>query len=237
MSDGSSQLPPAGNIHADTKAAGWSRDQRRCAGHAHLGVCREGQARTSPGELLSFTFSALLAVLFGPRVDVLFVESRRCRWGLIAIRHEVAARHALRLQIPDSQVDVARQMGFMTNRVALRVAFALENLFLQAAWKVSTVTHGFIGTFMRAASRVTASPFCRTAPMPNSCAAAAECHDCSIVGPRRSQGLRLRTALRLLPRPRRLLRPRHCSVLSGHRLLMIGNGPERPASRDGSRSG
>jgi glycosyltransferase involved in cell wall biosynthesis len=38
-------------------------------------------------------------------------------------------------------------MGFMNNRVFLSLALALENLFLLQAWRVSTVTHGFVRHF------------------------------------------------------------------------------------------
>jgi glycosyltransferase involved in cell wall biosynthesis len=49
--------------------------------------------------------------------------------------------------VPDLQVSVAEQMGFLRNRTLLRIAKALEDFFLRESWTVSTVTHGFIDHF------------------------------------------------------------------------------------------
>ncbi len=95
----------------------------------------------------SFTFTALIAVLFGPRPDVLFVESQPLSLGLVAVMMKWLRGARYIYNVPDLQVDVARQLGFMRNGSVLRFAFGLENFFLRNSWKVSTVTHGFIDHF------------------------------------------------------------------------------------------
>jgi glycosyltransferase involved in cell wall biosynthesis len=49
--------------------------------------------------------------------------------------------------VPDLQVDVARQLGFLHGPM-LDLAFRFENLLLKSAWKVSTVTHAFVEHFV-----------------------------------------------------------------------------------------
>ncbi len=95
----------------------------------------------------SFTCTALLATLTGPRPDVLFVESQPLSLGFIAILMKWLRGVPYIYNVPDLQIDVAQQLGFMRNRHLLRVAAALENLFLRHSWKVSTVTHHFIEHF------------------------------------------------------------------------------------------
>jgi putative colanic acid biosynthesis glycosyltransferase WcaI len=96
---------------------------------------------------LSFTFTALLAALTGPRPDVMFVESQPLSLGLIAILMRYLRGVPYVYNVPDLQVDVAQQLGFMRNRAILRLALALENFFLRQSWKISTVTHRFIEHF------------------------------------------------------------------------------------------
>ena len=96
---------------------------------------------------LSFTFTALITALTGPRPDLMFVESQPLSLGLVAVLMKWLRKVPYIYNVPDLQVDVARQMGFMKNRYFLRVAFQLENLFLRQSWKVSTVTHRFIEHF------------------------------------------------------------------------------------------
>jgi len=95
----------------------------------------------------SFTLSALIAALTGPRPDVMFVESQPLSLGVIAVLMKWLRKVPYVYNVPDLQVDVARQMGFMKSRGALRLAFLLENFFLRQSWKVSTVTHKFIEHF------------------------------------------------------------------------------------------
>jgi glycosyltransferase involved in cell wall biosynthesis len=96
---------------------------------------------------LSFTCTALLAAMTGPRPDVMFVESQPLSLGLIAILMKWLRGVPYIYNVPDLQIDVAQQLGFMHNRSFLRFAAALENLFLHQSWKISTVTHRFIEHF------------------------------------------------------------------------------------------
>jgi colanic acid biosynthesis glycosyl transferase WcaI len=92
---------------------------------------------------LSFTCTALAATLTGPRPDMLLVESQPLSLGFIAVLMKWLRGVPYIYNVPDLQVDVAKQLGFMRNAGVLRLAEALENLFLRQSWKVSTVTHRF----------------------------------------------------------------------------------------------
>ena len=96
---------------------------------------------------LSFTFTALFAVLFGPRPDVLFVESQPLSLGIIGILMKWVRGVPYVYNVPDLQVDVARQLGFIKSEAFLRLASRLEELFMKQSWKVSTVTHRFMEHF------------------------------------------------------------------------------------------
>jgi len=95
----------------------------------------------------SFTFSALLSALTGPRPDVLFLESQPLSLGVVGLLMKYLRGVPYVYNVPDLQVQVAKQLGFMRNRLFLRLALGLENLFLRQSWKVSTVTHNFIDHF------------------------------------------------------------------------------------------
>jgi putative colanic acid biosynthesis glycosyltransferase WcaI len=96
---------------------------------------------------LSFTCTALAAILTERRPDVMFVESQPLSLGLVALVMKWLRGVPYIYNVPDLQVDVARQLGFMRSGFVLRLALALENLFLRGSWKVSTVTHRFIEHF------------------------------------------------------------------------------------------
>jgi len=96
---------------------------------------------------LSFTLTALIAALTGSRPDLMLVESQPLSLGFVALLMKFLRKVPYIYNVPDLQVDVARQMGFMRNRYFLRLAFQLENLFLRKSWKVSTVTHLFVQHF------------------------------------------------------------------------------------------
>lgn len=93
---------------------------------------------------LSFTFTALLAALLGPRPNLLFVESQPISLGLVALAMKWLRGVPYIYNVPDLQIDSARQLDFMGNNCLLRLAWTLENFFLCQSWKVSTVTHRFI---------------------------------------------------------------------------------------------
>jgi colanic acid biosynthesis glycosyl transferase WcaI len=96
---------------------------------------------------LSFTLSSLLGGLFGPRPDLLFVESQPLSLGVNALLMKWLRGVPYIYNVPDLQIDVARQLGFMSSEIVLWLATKLENLCLRESWKVSTVTHGFIEHF------------------------------------------------------------------------------------------
>jgi glycosyltransferase involved in cell wall biosynthesis len=96
---------------------------------------------------LSFTCTALLATLTGPRPDVMFVESQPLSLGLIAILMKWLRGVPYIYNVPDLQIDVAQQLGFMHNKGLLRLAAALETFFLHHSWKIATVTRRFIEHF------------------------------------------------------------------------------------------
>src|SRR4029078_13551205 len=83
----------------------------------------------------SFTFTALLSTMTGPRPDVLFVESQPLSLGLVAVLMKWLRGVRYVYNVPDLQVDVARQLGFMSNGTMLSIAFGLENFFLRNSWK------------------------------------------------------------------------------------------------------
>src|SRR5262245_17061195 len=106
-------------------------------------------ARIRLANYLSFTFTALIAALTGPRPDVMFVESQPLSLGVVAVLMKWLRKVPYVYNVPDLQIDVARQMGFMKNPRLLGLALRLENLFLCQAWKVATVTNNFIEHFQQ----------------------------------------------------------------------------------------
>lgn len=104
-------------------------------------------AKARLANYLSFTLTASFAALTGPRPSVLFVESQPLSLGLCALMMKWLRGVPYIYNVPDLQIDVARQLGFMQNPWLLRLAQRLENLCLRHAWKVATVTHHFIAHF------------------------------------------------------------------------------------------
>lgn len=109
----------------------------------------------------SFAMSALALVLFGKRPDVLFVEAQPLPLGIVALLMKYFRGVPYIYNVPDLQVDVAKELGFIHHPFLLRMAAGLETLLLKQAWSVSTVTHGFIEHFRSrgvAAERITFLP-------------------------------------------------------------------------------
>ncbi len=96
---------------------------------------------------LSFTATALFAVLFGRRPDLLFVESQPLSLGVVPIAMKWLRGVPYIYNVPDLQVDGAEQLGFISHGGFLKAALGLENFFVRQAWKVSTVTERFITHF------------------------------------------------------------------------------------------
>jgi glycosyltransferase involved in cell wall biosynthesis len=97
----------------------------------------------------SFTATALLAALARPKPDRIFVESQPLSLGLVAVLMKWLRGVPYIYNVPDLQVDVARELGFLRNETVLSLMTRLENLFLRHSWKVSTVTDGFVEHFER----------------------------------------------------------------------------------------
>lgn len=98
---------------------------------------------------LSFSVTGFLAALTGPRPDVIFVEAQPLTLGLAALLIKWLRRVPYIYNVPDLQVEVARQLGFVRRRWPLRLAAALERTVARRSWKVSTVTRQFIEHFVR----------------------------------------------------------------------------------------
>jgi putative colanic acid biosynthesis glycosyltransferase WcaI len=105
-------------------------------------------ARVRLANYLSFTASALVES-FRHKPDVLFVESQPLSLGAIALVLKALRGTPYIYNVPDLQIEVARQLGFMQNERFLKIATKLENRCLRSAWKVSTVSEGFIAEFER----------------------------------------------------------------------------------------
>jgi colanic acid biosynthesis glycosyl transferase WcaI len=98
---------------------------------------------------LSFSVTGLFGALVAPRPDVMFVEAQPLTLGLAALIVKWTRGVPYIYNVPDLQVEVARQLGFVTNGPVLRFAAALERLVARQSWKVATVTHQFIEHFHR----------------------------------------------------------------------------------------
>jgi colanic acid biosynthesis glycosyl transferase WcaI len=96
---------------------------------------------------LSFTATALLAAMFGRKPDRMFVESQPLTLGLVAVLMKWLRGVPYIYNVPDLQVDVARELGFLKSDRILELMTGVENLFLKQSWKVSTVTERFIDHF------------------------------------------------------------------------------------------
>lgn len=96
----------------------------------------------------SFTLTSLIAALLGPRPDILFVESQPLSLGLVALLMKLLRGVPYIYNVPDLQIDVAQQLGFISNKSFLNFATRIENFFMRNSWKVSTVTQHFMKHFI-----------------------------------------------------------------------------------------
>lgn len=95
----------------------------------------------------SFAINVLPVVLFGCRPDVIFVEAQPLPLGIVALFAKVLRGIPYIYNVPDLQVDVARELGFLRRQILLKIAERLETLLLRNAMKVSTVTNAFMAHF------------------------------------------------------------------------------------------
>jgi len=94
--------------------------------------------------LFSFTFSAMFNLFRLKRPDVVFVESLPLPVGILGVITRIFWGVRYIYNIPDMQIEVAGEMGWVKNRVILNLAKGFENMLLHCSWKVSTVTNRFI---------------------------------------------------------------------------------------------
>jgi colanic acid biosynthesis glycosyl transferase WcaI len=104
-------------------------------------------ARVRLANYLSFTATALVAALGGRKPDRMFVESQPLSLGLVAVAMKWLRGVPYIYNVPDLQVDVARELRFLRSNTALRTMASLENLFLREAENVATVTDHFVDHF------------------------------------------------------------------------------------------
>jgi colanic acid biosynthesis glycosyl transferase WcaI len=95
----------------------------------------------------SFTATALGAALIGRKPQRMFVESQPLSLGIVAVAMKWLRGVPYIYNVPDLQVDVARELGFVQNETALSIMTKLENLFMRQAWNVATVTDRFVEHF------------------------------------------------------------------------------------------
>ena len=96
---------------------------------------------------VSFTSTALVGTLFGPKPDRLFVESQPLTLGIVALLMRWLRGVPYVYNVPDLQVDVAREVGFLSSGALLGLMKGLEDLSLKQSWTVSTVTERFVEHF------------------------------------------------------------------------------------------
>jgi len=104
-------------------------------------------ARVRLANYFSFTATALVAALLGRKPNRMFVESQPLSLGFVAVAMKWLRGVPYVYNVPDLQVDVARELGFLESGAALSMMTKLENLFLRQAWNVATVTDRFIEHF------------------------------------------------------------------------------------------
>jgi len=92
----------------------------------------------------SYTASAILNMFRLKRPDIVFVESLPLPVGILGILAKVFWQVPYIYNIPDMQIEVAREMGWMKNRLLLKAAESFENMLIRRSWRVSTVTNKFI---------------------------------------------------------------------------------------------
>lgn len=95
----------------------------------------------------SFTLSSLINLFRMRKPDVIFLESQPLPVGILAVIAKLVWRVPYVYNIPDMQIEVAREMGWTTNKLILGMARAFENFLMKNSWKVSTVTNQFVEFF------------------------------------------------------------------------------------------
>ncbi|HYV65607.1 MAG TPA: glycosyltransferase family 4 protein [Myxococcales bacterium] len=97
----------------------------------------------------SYTASSLVNLFRCEKPEVVFVEALPLPVGILGVLARLIWRVPYVYNIPDMQIEVAREMGWTRNRAVLRAAEAFENFLMLRSWKVSTVTQRFIDFYHR----------------------------------------------------------------------------------------
>ncbi len=111
----------------------------------------------------SFTFSAMPNLFKLRRPDVLVVESLPLPVGILGMLAKAVWGVRYIYNIPDMQIEIAREMGWVKNELVLQAATSFENMLMRNAWKVSTVTDRFIEFFHKERQ----IPRCKLTLLPN----------------------------------------------------------------------
>ena len=91
----------------------------------------------------SFTFTALIGIFRMQKPDVIFLESQPLSLGIVALLMKHLKRVPYIYNVPDLQIEMANELGYMTNRFFLKLSAAIETYFMKQSWRVSTVTRAF----------------------------------------------------------------------------------------------
>lgn len=116
--------------------------------HVWLYAASGRRARYRLANYLSFTCTAVVYALFMKRPDVVFIEGQPLTLGFVGVALMGLRGVPYIFNIPDLQMDVAEQMGFVRSRTILSWARRVETFFLKHALAVSTVTTSFRDHFI-----------------------------------------------------------------------------------------
>lgn len=116
---------------------------RRLWGHAATG--RASAARIA--NYCGFALSGLTTLFRRSLPDVVFVESQPLPVGIVPLLLKWLRGVPYIYNIPDLQIQAVRDLGFLGGPV-LKFASWFEDLLLRQAWKISTVTPGFIDHYL-----------------------------------------------------------------------------------------
>tara|TARA_B100000029_G_scaffold485837_1_gene539549 strand:+ start:1277 stop:2506 length:1230 start_codon:yes stop_codon:yes gene_type:complete len=91
----------------------------------------------------SFTFTAVIGILSMQKPDMIFIESQPLSLGITALLMKRLKRVPYIYNIPDLQIEMAKELGYITNGFFLKLSTLFENHLMKHSWKVSTVTNAF----------------------------------------------------------------------------------------------
>lgn len=101
-------------------------------------------SRVRLANYLSFTLTSLIAAVINHHPNVIFVEAQPLSLGLVAALKKWLRNVSYIYHVPDLQIDVAQQLGFVQSPHLLTLARKLDDFFLRHAWKISTPTEHFV---------------------------------------------------------------------------------------------